>query len=156
LAAFPVPERGTDCGEPLALSKIIRLPVCAVVSSTGLKVTESLQLLPGLSAFLHCDLTANTDGDAVAIVTVTGKPVFLVPSFLTVTVLGLLVFPTVVFVPKSTEDGLIDTIPTGVGEAVGVAVIVGVAVGVAPVEVAVGVGEGVTVAVAVGVADGEA
>jgi len=118
--AFPVPDSATVCGEPVALSKIIRLPVSAVVSSTGLKITETLQLLPGLSVFLHCDFIANTDGDAVSIVTVTAKPVFLLPSFVILTDLDLLVFPTAVFVPKSTEVGLIDTIPTGVGVAVGV------------------------------------
>ena len=64
------------------------------------------------------------------------------------TVLGLLVFPTAVFVPKFSEVGLIDTIPTGVGVAVGVAD--AVAVGVAPVDVAVGVGVAVAVAVGVG------
>jgi hypothetical protein len=120
LAAFPVPESGTDCGEPVALSKTIRLPVSAVVSSTGLKVTDTLQVLPGLSVFLHCDLTAKTEGDALSDSMVTGNPVFLLPSFLMVTVLGLLVFPMVAFVPKFTEVGLIDTIPTGVGVAVGV------------------------------------
>jgi hypothetical protein len=119
-AAFPVPESGTDCGEPVALSKIIRLPVSVVVSSTGLKVTDTLQLLPGLSVFLHCDFTANTDGDVLSISTVTGSPVFLLPSFLIVTDLDLLGFPTVVLSPKSTESGWIDTIPTGVGVGVGV------------------------------------
>jgi hypothetical protein len=44
----------------------------------------------------------------------------LLPSFLIVTDLDLLVLVTAVFVPKSTEVGLIDTIPTGVGVAVGV------------------------------------
>ena len=126
--AFPIPDNPTDCGEPLALSKIIRLPVSAVVSSTGLKVTETLQLLPCLSVFLHCDFTANTDGDALSISMVTGNPVCLLPSFFIVTVLGLLVFPTVVFVPKFSEEGLIDTIPTGVGVAVGVGLAVPVAV----------------------------
>jgi len=118
--AFPIPDNSTDCGEPVALLKIINMPVSAVVSSTGLKVTETLQLLPGSSVFLHCEFTANTDGNAVSIVTLTGKPVFLLPSFVILTDLDLLVFPTAVFVPKSTEVGLIDTIPTGVGVAVGV------------------------------------
>lgn len=59
-----------------------------------------------------------------------------------VTSFALLVFPTVVVAPKSTEDGLMVTIATGVGVAVGV--------GVAAFDVAVGVG--VAVAVGVGVA----
>src|SRR5271170_5450378 len=60
-AALPIPDNETDCGEPVALSTIIRMPVSAVVSSTGLKVTETLQLLPGGSVFLHCDFTVNTE-----------------------------------------------------------------------------------------------
>ena len=152
-AAFPIPDSPTDCGEPLALSKIIRLPVSAVVSSTGLKVTDTLQLLPGLSVFLDRDLTANTDGDALSISTLTGTPVCLLPLFLMVTDLGLLVFPTVVLVPKLSEEGPTETIPTGVGVAVGVWVAVGVAVGVAPVAVAVGVAVRVALAVAVAVLD---
>jgi hypothetical protein len=153
LGAFPIPERPRLCGDPAALSEILRVPVSAVVSSTGLKVTETLQLLPGRSVFSHCDFTANTDGDALSISTVTGIPVFLAPSFLIVTVSGLLVFPTLVFVPKFSEEGLIDTIPTGVGVGVGVRVGVRVGVGVGVrVGVAVAVGAAVAVRLAVAVA----
>jgi hypothetical protein len=66
-AALPIPDNQTDCGEPVALSKIIRLPVSAVVSSTGLKVTETLQCLPGANVLSHCDFTVNTDGAALSI-----------------------------------------------------------------------------------------
>ena len=59
LAAFPVPDSPTDCGEPVTLSKIIRLPLCGVVSD-GLKVTDALQLLPGMSVSSHSDVTVNT------------------------------------------------------------------------------------------------
>ena len=48
LAAFPVPDSGTLCGELIALPKIIRLPLCGVAAG-GVKVTDTLQLLPGSS-----------------------------------------------------------------------------------------------------------
>ena len=63
-----MPDSPTDCGEPVALSKIFRLPVSAVVSSTGVKMTETLHFLPGASVLSHCDFTVKTDGDAVSIV----------------------------------------------------------------------------------------
>src|SRR6202042_2373187 len=85
LGAFPMPDSPTDCGEPVALSTILRLPVSAVVSSSGVKMTETLQLLPGPSVLSHCDFTVKTDGVAVSIVTLTAAPVFLLPLFLIVT-----------------------------------------------------------------------
>jgi len=68
----------------LALSKIIRLPLACVVS-TGLKVTDALQLLPGLSVFVHCDFTANTDGDVLSILMFIAGP-FLPLAFVIFTV----------------------------------------------------------------------
>ena len=93
----------------------------------GLNVTDTLQLLPGLSVLTQCALTANTDGDAVSIVMNNGAPVFLLPAFLIFTVLGLLVFPMVVLVANDTVVVLSVTFG-----GIGVAVAVGVAVGVAP------------------------
>jgi hypothetical protein len=130
------------------LSEIIKLPFRSVVSA-GLKVTDTLQLLPGASVFWHSDFTENTDGDAPSISIVTAVPVFLLPLFLIVTDFELLVFPTVVLAPKSREEGLIVITPGGVGEGVGVCVAVEVAVAVAPVAVAVGVALRVAVGVAV-------
>jgi len=125
------------------LSKIIRLPVCGAVSS-GLNITDALQLLPGASVFLHCDLITNNDGVTLSIVMLTPNPVFLLPAFLIVTVAGLLTRPTAVLVPKESDAGLIVNLPRiGVGVALAVAVEVLVAV-------AVGVVVGVAVAVEVG------
>jgi hypothetical protein len=45
--AAPIPDSPTDCGAPVALSEILRLPVSAVVSSTGVKMTATLHFLPG-------------------------------------------------------------------------------------------------------------
>src|SRR5579862_267545 len=155
LAALPVPESVTDCGDPITLSKIFRLPVCAVVS-IGLKVTNALQLWPGASVS-HFDVTANTDGEAICISTLTAKPVFLLPAFLIVTLLGLLVVSTVTLFPNESELVLmISFSEIGVGVAVGVVVAVAVgeevpvavAVGVAAVAVAVGVAVGFAVGVA--------
>src|SRR5208283_4003336 len=151
--AFPMPDRLTDCGEPVALSTIIRWPISAVVSSIGVKVTATLQLLPGASILSHRDFTAKTAGVAVSISTLTAGPVFLWPLFLIVTSLALLGFPISFLSPKLSDEGLTDTVPTGVSVAVGVAVAVRVAVGVAVgVAVAVAVRVAVAVAVAVGVA----
>jgi hypothetical protein len=122
---FPAPESPTDCGAPVTLSKISSSPLCLVVS-VGLKVTDTLQLLPGASVFWHCDLTANTGGDALSISILTAK-VFFLPAFLILTLLGLLVFPTAVLLPNPSERGLtISFWSIGSGVAVGVAVIVGV------------------------------
>ena len=55
---LPVPESGIICGEFAALSKIISVAACGAVSG-GLKVTDTLQVFPGLRVFLHCDLIAN-------------------------------------------------------------------------------------------------
>src|SRR5208283_1927042 len=141
--AFPMPDRLTDCGEPVALSTIIRWPISAVVSSIGVKVTATLQLLPGASILSHRDFTAKTAGVAVSISTLTAGPVFLWPLFLIVTSLALLGLPISFLSPKFSDEGLIDSVP-GVAEAVGVAVRVAVAVAVA-----VGVAVRVAVAVAV-------
>ena len=112
------------------MSSIIRLPLCAVVS-VGLKVTDTLQLAPGLSVFSHSDLIENTGGDAVSIVMFTGSPVFLLPAFLIVTVLDLLAFPTVVLLPNAKVLGVtVSFSGSGVGVAVGPPIWVGVAVGV--------------------------
>jgi hypothetical protein len=42
------------------------------------------------------------------------------PLFLIVTCAALLGLPTAVFAPKFNDDGLIDSVPPGVGVAVGV------------------------------------
>ena len=104
------------------MSEIFRLPLCSFVSG-GVKVTDTLQLLPGLSV-LHSDVTVNTDGDALSLsmftAKFTAKPVFLLPAFLIVTVLALLVFPTVTD-PNASEAGLnVSFSEIGVGVAVGV------------------------------------
>ena len=114
-----MPDNPTDCGEPVALSTILRLPVSAVVSSTGVKTTETLHFLPGASVLSHCDFTVKTDGAAVSIVTFTAAPTFFLPLFLIVTLLALLGFPTAVLSPKFSDEGLIDSVP-GVAVAVGV------------------------------------
>jgi len=84
------------------LSKIMRVPVCRVVSA-GVKVTDTLQLLPGASVFSHADFTANTDGDALSIAMLTARPFLFLSTFLIVTVLGVLVVPTVTPVPNFSE-----------------------------------------------------
>ena len=117
--AAPIPDRLTDCGEPLAVSTIIRWPISAVVSSTGVKMTATLHFLPGPSVLSHCDFTVKTDAVALSIVTLTAAPVFLLPSFLIVTSLALLGFPISFLSPKSSDEGLTDTVPA-VGVAVGV------------------------------------
>src|ERR1700684_703910 len=142
LGGAPVPDSSTICGPPAALSIIVRVPTCGVVS-VGLKVTDTLQLLPGLSFFRHCDFIAKAPGVTVSICTVRGRPVFFLPTFLITRVFGLLVFPTVVFVPNANTGGL------RLGGK-GAAVAVGVALGVV-VAVAVAVRVAVAVAVAVGV-----
>ena len=104
-AALPVPDSDTLCGEPTTSSSIIRLPFCGVVS-VGLKVTDTLQLLPGFRVLSHCDFTTNTDGDALSICILTDK-VFFLPAFLIFTVLAALVPPTIVVSPNARECGLI-------------------------------------------------
>jgi hypothetical protein len=116
--AFAIPDSPTDCGEPIALSKIITLPVSVVVSSVGVKMTDSLHFLLGASVSGHCDFSVKTDGDAVSIVTLTAAPVFLLPLFLIVMCLALLGLPTAVLSPKSSDEGLIYSVPTGVAVAV--------------------------------------
>jgi hypothetical protein len=155
LAAFPVPDSPTVHGASVTLSKIFRLPLCGVVS-VGLKVTDALQLLPGLRVFSHIDFTPNTDGDALSSMMLTAKPVFLLPAFLIVTVLALLVIPTVVLLPNTSEPGVIVSFSEiGAGVAVGVGVAVRVLVVAVAVGVAVAVRVAVAVAVAVGVGCGE-
>jgi len=118
--AFPVPDSETDCGEPITLSTIFRLPVCRVVFA-GVKVTDTLQLLPGASVSSHPDLTANTGGDALSLSMLTAKPFFFLPAFVIVTVLGALVVPTTTVFPNTSELGLIVSFAEiGVGVAVGV------------------------------------
>src|SRR5271163_2308618 len=117
--AAPIPDRLTDCGEPVALSTIIRWPISGVVSSIGVKMTATLHFLPGPSVLSHCDFTVKTDAVALSIVTLTAAPVFLLLSFLIVTSLALLGFPISFLSPKSSDEGLTDTVPA-VGVAVGV------------------------------------
>ncbi len=114
-----MPDNPTDCGEPVALSTILRLPASAVVSSIGVKTTETLHFLPGASVLSHWDFTVKTDGAAVSISTLTAAPIFFLPLFLIVTLLALLGFPTAVLSPKFSDEGLIDSVP-GVAVAVGV------------------------------------
>ena len=159
---LPVPESGTICGAPDALSLTINAPVCKV-SSLGLKVTSTLQLLPGFKVLAHCFATANGAPVVVSLVTTTSIPECFESVFLIVTSF-LLVLPILVLSPKLTGFGLNDSIPKGVGVDVGVGlavavavavavlVAVAVAVGVPLVEVAVAVAVAVLVAVAVAVA----
>jgi hypothetical protein len=160
-----------DCGFPVASSLIVKVPMCSEVSG-GVKVTSTLQLLPGARALSHWDLTAN-GAEVSSPVTMTLILDFFGLVFLIVSFSGLLTLPSVVLVPKlMVVGGLNDSVPSGVevGVAVGVAVRVAVAVGVAvavavlvavavavgvvdPVEVAVAVAVLVAVAVAVGVDD---
>jgi len=140
---LPVPVSGIDCGDPGALSKIISVDICGVVFG-GVKVTDTLQLFPGLRVLLHCDFTANAPGVTLCITMVSDGPFFFA-VFLTFSVFALLVFPTGVVVPKARAGGL-----TCGGEGIAVAVAVGVAVAV---RVALGVGLVVAVAVGVGVRD---
>src|SRR5271167_2806495 len=46
--AFPVPERATVCGLPVALSEMLSEPLRAPLA-VGVKVTLAVQLCPGLS-----------------------------------------------------------------------------------------------------------
>jgi len=89
--------------------------------SGGVKVTDTLQLLPGASVFSHSDLTANTGGHAFQLSTLTARRIFFLPAFVIVTVLGALVFPTFTVFPNASEWGLmVSFAEVGVGVAVGV------------------------------------
>ena len=125
-----MPDSGTICGEPGALSKIISIAFCGVVSF-GEKVTDTLQVLPGLRVFLHCDLIAKTPtGVTLCIWMIRDGPFFLA-VFLIFNAFGLLVLPTGVVVPNARAGGLTcGGEGTAVAVAVGVAVVVAVAVGV--------------------------
>jgi hypothetical protein len=113
-----------------------------------LKVTDTLQFLPGLRLFLHDFLIANALDDTVSPEIFKIAPVFFLPSFLSVSDFGLLVFPTLVVAGKASPVPLIEMTGVDVGVGVDVRVIVVVAVCVA-VAVAVGVGPPVDVEVAV-------
>src|SRR5271170_7416997 len=147
--AAPVPESGIFCGAPDASSLMINSPVCSVVSG-GVKATETSQLLAGANVLLHSFLTAKGGAVVSPMIETLIFELFEV-AFLIVTNLALLALSTVVLSPKSTEPGLIVSLPAGVAVGVAVAVRVAVAVGVAAVAVAVGVA---AVEVAVGVAVG--
>ena len=145
----PVPDNCTVCEPVPASSMIVSTAVCGEVSG-GLKVTDTLQFLPGLRLlFLHDFLIANALDDTVSPEIFKIAPVFFLPSFLSVSDFGLLVFPTLVVAGKASPVPLMEM--TGVGVGVGVRVVVAVCVAVA---VAVGVGPPVDVeaAVLVGVA----
>src|SRR5271154_1557117 len=101
-AGLPVPERLTLCGELGASSTIVRVPSCEMVL-VGLKVTDTLQLLPGLRTFSHCDFIANCGGDALSIAILSGM-LRLRPEFVIVTVLGLLEVPMLTL-PNASEAG---------------------------------------------------
>lgn len=89
--------------------------------SGGVKVTDTLQLFPGLRVFLHSDFTSNADGNALSISILTATPDFLLPAFLIVTTLGLPVVPTVTLFPNPTARGLMVSFSAmGVGVAVAV------------------------------------
>ena len=100
---LPVPVSVIVCGVPTTLSKIISVPLCGVVFG-GVKVTTTLQLLPGASVLRHCDLTAN-GGVAVSIWIIAERCELLLLAFLSEIFLGLLVFPTTVPVPNDTLGG---------------------------------------------------
>jgi hypothetical protein len=116
---------------------IVSTAVCGEVSG-GLKVTDTLQFLPGLRLFLHDFLIANALDDTVSPEIFKIAPVFFLPSFLSVSDFGLLVSP----VPLMEMTG----VDVGVGVDVRVIVVVAVCVAVA---VAVGVGPPVDVEMAV-------
>ncbi len=131
---------------------MVNCPLCAVVS-VGLKVTDTLQLLPGANVLMHWLLAANGAAAVSPVIDISSLDFFEL-SFLIVIFLALLTLPTSVLSPKFKESGLNVSVPTpGVGVAVGVevAVAVAVAVGVALVAVGVEVGVAVTVVVAVAV-----
>ena len=110
-----------------------------------MKVTDTLQLFPGVSfLLLHWLFIANTPpgGDTVSIWMMAVRRDDLLLAFLIGIDLALLVFPTGVPVPNETICGCNKFIGTWVGVAVGVAVGVPLWVGVAVV-VAVAVGVGV-------------
>jgi len=136
-----VPESGIFCGAPDASSLIINSPVCSAVSG-GVKTTETSQLLAGANVLLHSFLTAKGAAVVSPVIETLIFELFEV-AFLIVTDLALLALSTVVLSPKSTEPGLIVSLPAGVAVGVAVAVRVAVAVEVAPLAVAVGVAVGV-------------
>lgn len=47
-----------------------------------MKITDTLQLLPGMCVSAHPDVTVNTGGDAPSLSIFTAKPVFFLPAFL--------------------------------------------------------------------------
>lgn len=146
-----MPESVTDCGELAALSKTISVVVCGVVLG-GVKVTDTLQVFPGLRVFRHCDLMANAPIGTDSISMVSDAPFFFAGFFIS-NDFGLLVFPTAVFVPSDRVEGICGGSGVALAVGVGVAVAVRVAVAVAvAVRVAVAVAVAVRVAVAVAVA----
>src|SRR5271154_2879593 len=102
-AALPVPERLTLCGEVGASSTIVSVPSCEMVL-VGLKFTDTLQLLPGLRTFSHCDVIVNGGGDTLSIAILSGM-LRLRPELVIVTVWGLLVVPTLTRLPNASEAG---------------------------------------------------
>src|ERR1700734_4041024 len=150
LGGRPVPDSCTVCEPVPASSMIVSTAVCGEVSG-GLKVTDTLQFLPGLRLlFFHDFFIANALDDTVSPEIFKIAPVFFLPSFLSVSDFGLLVFPTLVVAGKASPVPLMEM--TGVGVGVGVRVVVAVCVAVA-LAVAVGV-DAVEVAVGVAVAVG--
>ena len=110
------------------MSKIIRLPLCGVVSA-GLKVTETLQLFPGANVLMHWLLTAN--GATVVSPVIDMWILDLVELlFVIVTDSAWLRLPTLVLLPNFKDLGLNLSL-SGSGVAVGVGVGVTVAVAVA-------------------------
>ena len=148
LGGRPVPDSCTVCEPVPASSMIVSTAVCGEVSG-GLKVTDTLQFLPGLRLlFLHDFLIAYALDDTVSPEIFKIAPVFFLPSFLSVSDFGLLVFPTLVVAGKASPVPLMEMTGVDVGVGVDVRVIVVVAVCVA-VAVAVGVGPPVDVEMAV-------
>jgi hypothetical protein len=144
---FPVPESGTFCIPPFPLSVIVSVPSC-LVAALGVNVTEIEHDAPAARLAGQLLVCLNTPKPASEIISInTGSPgCFFLPLGLdTLTFLGLLGVPTVVF-ENFSDFGLIFSVT-----ATGVGVAVGVAVAVPPVEVAVAVAVAVLVAVAVAV-----
>jgi len=131
-----VPDSPTICGAPAPSSLIVRAPVCGVVFIGAVKVTSTLQFFFGANVLSQVFLTAKGEAvDSPVIVTLIFE--FFPLSFVIVTVLGLLIFPCAVLLPKSSEAGEIFSVAPGVAVEVGVAVAitpVGVDVGVADIE----------------------
>ncbi len=67
LELAPVPLRATLCGEPVALSVIVRLPFRVPVA-VGVKVTEIVQLAPAAKLVPHVLVCAKSPDAAIDVI----------------------------------------------------------------------------------------